>query len=377
MKIPFNKPFIVGKELYNIALAVQNGHLSGDGDFSKKCCSWIESKIKSNKIMLVHSCTAALEIAAILCDIQAGDEFIVPSYTFVSTVNAFVLRGGVPVFVDISPDTMNMDVNLIEPLVTEKTKVIIPVHYAGIGCDMHKIMELAKRHNLFVVEDAAQGLLSAYDGKYLGTIGDIGCFSFHETKNFISGEGGAISINNKNFIERAEVIREKGTDRNKFFRGEIDKYTWVDIGSSYLASELTAAFLYAQLEEAEVITRKRKALWCKYNNDLKELEEKGFIRLPIIPHLCKHNAHMFYIVTKSLTERAKLIEFLNENGVKAIFHYIPLHTSPMGKLLCDNEVKLTFTENYSERILRLPLFFDLKNDDISIIVSLLKDFYLT
>ncbi len=375
MQIPFNKPFIVGKELFYIEQAVKEGNLAGDGPFTKKCALWMENHFTANKALLVHSCTAALEISAILCDLQPGDEVIVPSYTFVSTVNAFVLRGARPVFCDIRPDTMNMDESKIETLITPRTKVIVPVHYAGVACNMDRIMEIAAKYNLLVVEDAAQGVCSYYKGRALGTIGHLGCYSFHETKNFISGEGGALIINDSRFIERAEIIREKGTDRSKFFRGQVDKYTWVDIGSSYLASELTAAFLYAQLEEADKITKKRHEIWRQYHQLLLPLEKTGILRLPIIPDDCAHNGHMFYILLESQTVRAALITHLRLCGIMAVFHYIPLHSSPMGKSFCTKDRRLPFTENLSERLLRLPCYYELTDSDIQKVASEIKSFF--
>ena len=368
-KLPFNRPFIVGKELYYIAQAVQSGHLSGDGVYTKKCNVWLEQKTEAKKALLTHSCTAALEMAAMLCDIQPGDEFIVPSYTFVSTVNAFVLRGGVPVFVDIRPDTMNIDETKIEVAITPKTKVIVPVHYAGVGCEMDAVMDIAKRHHLLVVEDAAQGVDATYKGKPLGSIGDLGCYSFHETKNFISGEGGALVINNSDFLERAEIIREKGTNRSQFFRGMVDKYTWVDIGSSYLPSEVIAAFLYAQLEEAEKITAKRLSLWNEYYRLLKPLEEAGKIRLPIVPQECRHNAHMFYILLENLETRTRLIEYLKGQDIHPVFHYVPLHNAPKGIEVTGKKISLPVTEEYADRLLRLPMFYELELNDVRRIVE--------
>ncbi len=375
MQIPFNKPFIVGKELYYIEQAVKEGNLAGDGPFTKKCAAWMENSFAAKRVLLVHSCTAALEIAAILCDLQPGDEVIVPSYTFVSTVNAFVLRGAKPVFCDIRSDTMNMDENKIEELITPLTKVIVPVHYAGVACNMDKIMRLAVKYNLLVVEDAAQGVCSRYKGQALGTIGHLGCYSFHETKNFISGEGGALAINDCRFIERAEIIREKGTDRSKFFRGQVDKYTWVDIGSSYLASELTAAFLYAQLEEADKITKKRHEIWKQYLQLLLPLEAAGILRLPVIPDACTHNGHMFYILLESQTVRAALIAHFKLHDIMAVFHYIPLHSSPMGKSFWPEEKHLPVTENMSERLLRLPCYYELTDSDIRKVISEIKLFF--
>lgn len=376
MHIGFNKPFIVGKELYYIAQAVQNGHLSGDGPFTKKCNRWLEEHFGAEKVLLTHSCTAALEMAAILCDIQPGDEFIVPSYTFVSTVNAFVLRGGVPVFVDIRPDTMNIDEKLIEAAITPRTKVIVPVHYAGVGCEMDTIMEIAARHNLLVVEDAAQGVCATYKGKYLGTIGHLGCYSFHETKNFISGEGGALVINDERFLARAEIIREKGTNRNQFFRGMVDKYTWVDIGSSYLPSEIIAAFLYAQLEESETITEKRLNIWNRYHSLLAPLEERRLLRRPYSPEECGHNAHMYYILLRDLNERKAMIDHLKTFDIHPVFHYVPLHSAPKGQELTDGKkYALPYTEAYADRLLRLPCYYELTLEMVALICTTIEDFF--
>ncbi len=373
--IPFNKPFIVGKELYYIAQAVQNGHLSGDGIFTRKCNKWLEENFKAPKVLLTHSCTAALEMAAILCDIQPGDEFIVPSYTFVSTVNAFVLRGGIPVFVDIRPDTMNIDEKLIEAAITPRTKVIVPVHYAGVGCDMDVIMDIARRHNLLVVEDAAQGVCATYKDRYLGAIGHLGCYSFHETKNFIAGEGGALVINDERFFDRAEIIREKGTNRSLFFRGMVDKYTWVDIGSSYLPSEMIAAFLYAQLEESDKITEKRLSVWSEYHRLLEPLEKAGKLRRPVSPPECGHNAHMYYILLEDLAERTELIAYLKQRGINPVFHYVPLHSAPKGIELSVKECLLPLTEEYADRLLRLPCYYELTLEQVAMIAEAIIDFF--
>ena len=375
MKIPFNKPFVVGKELYYIAQAVQQGHLSGDGMFTSKCNAWIQNKFEAKKVLLTHSCTAALEMAAILCDIQPGDEFIVPSYTFVSTVNAFVLRGGVPVFVDIRPDNLNIDEKLIAAAITPKTKAIVPVHYAGVGCEMDVIMDIANRHGLLVVEDAAQGVCATYKGKYLGTIGHLGCYSFHETKNFISGEGGALVINDERFLERAEIIREKGTNRSQFFRGMVDKYTWVDIGSSYLPSEMIAAFLYSQLEESDKITNKRLKIWNLYHELLAPLESAGWLRRPKYPEYCCHNAHMYYILLSDLETRTQLIDFLRKEGISSVFHYVPLHSAPQGKKLVGKDINLPVTDDCSERLLRLPCYYELTNEEIEFVVRIIREFF--
>jgi dTDP-4-amino-4,6-dideoxygalactose transaminase len=373
--IPFNKPFIVGRELDYITHAVAEGHLSGDGPFTKRCHQWLEDKLGCRRAFLTHSCTAALEMAAILCGLQPGDEVIMPSFTFVSTANSFVLRGVVPVFVDIRPDTLNIDERLIEAAITPRTKVIIPVHYAGMACAMDEIMNLANQHNLMVVEDAAQALLSTYHGQFLGTIGHLGCLSFHETKNIISGEGGALLVNDPQFVERAEIIREKGTNRNKFFRGEVDKYTWVDIGSSYLPSELVGAFLYAQLEEAEEIIGARCRIFQRYYDLLQPLEEKEFLRLPTLDDKCINNGHIFYIITRSLKERMQLIEYLKTRGILAIFHYIPLHSSPAGMKYGRVSGEMSVTNDYSERILRLPMYYEMSNEDVDQVVEKLMSFY--
>lgn len=369
MRIPFNKPFIVGKELYYIAQAVLEGHIAGDGSFTQKCHALLEKKFNVQKVLLTHSCTAALEIAALLCDIQPGDEVILPSFTFVSTANAFCLRGAKPVFVDIRPDTLNIDEKLIERAITERTKVIVPVHYAGIGCEMDTIMDIARRHNLVVVEDAAQGVSSQYKGNYLGTIGDLGTYSFHETKNFISGEGGALVINNERFIERAEIIREKGTNRSKFFRGEVDKYTWVDLGSSYLPSEIVAAFLYAQLEHMEAINRRRQEIFDYYQQALQPLSEQGVLQLPHIPCACTCNNHMFYILLSDENTRDGLMGHLKKNGIYAVFHYLPLHSSKMGRVLTREKKKLPTTETMSKRLLRLPCYYELTTDEQESVVT--------
>lgn len=364
--IPFNRPCVLGQELANIEQVMKNHKLCGDGSFTKACNRWMEEHFGAKKALIVHSGTAALEMAALLCDIKPGDEFICPSYTFVSTANAFVLRGAVPVFVDVHPETMNIDETKIEAAITPKTKVIVPVHYAGVACEMDTIMDIAARHNLLVVEDAAQGVCSTYKGRALGTIGHMGCYSFHETKNFICGEGGAIVINDERFVERAEIIREKGTNRSLFFRGMVDKYTWVDIGSSYLPSELNAAYLLPQLENSATITEKRMAAWNEYHRLLAPLEAAGKLRRPVIPATSEHNAHMYYILLPDLETRTRLMAKLKEYGISAVFHYIPLHTAPKGlELTGGTAVSLPVTEEYADRLLRLPLFYDLTMDDIA------------
>jgi dTDP-4-amino-4,6-dideoxygalactose transaminase len=357
--IPFNKIYLTGQELKYIHQSQEEGNLSGDGTFTHKCSNWLENKTQTKKALITHSCTAALEMAAILADIQPGDEVIMPSYTFVSTANAFALRGGVPVFVDIRPDTLNIDEKLIEAAITPRTKAIAPVHYAGVGCEMDTIMQIAKKHNLLVIEDAAQGVMASYKGKALGAIGHLGAYSFHETKNIISGEGGAILVNDEQFTVRAEIIREKGTNRSQFYRGQVDKYTWQDIGSSYLPSEDIAAFLYAQLEQAEYITKRRMNKWQIYHEALEDLEKKGDLRRPIIPAECQHNAHMYYILLDSLEHRTQLIEKFKKQDIHPVFHYIPLHNAPAGKKLARTHGDLKHTEDLSDRLLRLPLWVGL------------------
>lgn len=375
--INFNEPVYLKKSMEYVKKAILvNKCLNGDGEFIKKCSSWMENRFHAKKIMLTTSCTHGLEMAALLCNIQPGDEVIMPSYTFVSTANAFVLRGAKIKFVDIEPGTMNIDANLIKDAITTKTKVIVPVHYAGVGCDMERIMKIAKEHQLFVVEDAAQGMMAKYKGHYLGTIGDFASYSFHETKNYTMGEGGTININSPEYIERGEIIREKGTNRTKFFRGEIDKYSWVDIGSSYLPSEMNAAYLYAQLEEADVINDYRLMIWERYYNGLYELKEEGKIELPYIPKDCVHNAHMFYIKLKNLEERTEMINFLREKGIYAVFHYVPLHTSQAGRKFGEFIGKDVYTTKESERLMRLPMFYGLKPEVVDYIVDCVKSFFI-
>ncbi|MDP1997633.1 MAG: dTDP-4-amino-4,6-dideoxygalactose transaminase [Gallionella sp.] len=371
--IPFNKPFIIGRELALIADTVAQGHLSGDGPYTKLCHRWFEEHLNCRKALLTHSCTAALEMSAILCYLQPGDEIILPSYTFVSTANAFVLRGAVPVFVDIRPDTLNIDEKLIEAAITPKTRAIIPVHYAGVPCEMDAIMDIAQRHKLLVVEDAAQALLSTYKGRALGTIGHFGCLSFHETKNIISGEGGALLINDARFVERAEVIREKGTNRSQFFRGEVDKYTWVDIGSSYLPSELVSAFLYAQLEHADEITAQRCRICSAYAEQLAPLELAGKLHLPRFE--ADSNGHMFYIILDSLATRTALIAHLKAQGIHPVFHYVPLHSSPAGRKYGRVSGNMQLTDDLSERLLRLPLHYEMDDTDVARISTAILDFF--
>jgi dTDP-4-amino-4,6-dideoxygalactose transaminase len=358
--IPFNKPFMTGRELHYIAQAHTNGHLSGDGAFTRRCHASLEKITGSHKVLLTHSCTAALEMTALLLDLQAGDEVIMPSFTFVSTANAFVLRGAVPVFVDIRPDTLNLDEGLIEAAITPRTKAICVVHYAGVGCEMDPILALARKHGLRVVEDAAQGILSTHKGRPLGSIGDFGAFSFHETKNVISGEGGALLINDPAFVERAEILREKGTDRSQFFRGLVDKYTWVDAGSSFLPGEITAAFLAAQLEEAEAIIRRRLEIWARYHAWAEPFEASGLLRRPIIPEHCTHNAHMYYLLLPSLERRTGFIAHLKASGVMAVFHYIPLHSSPAGQRFGRCSGALPVTDDIADRLVRMPLWLGLE-----------------
>jgi dTDP-4-amino-4,6-dideoxygalactose transaminase len=370
--IPFNWPHMTGKELSYIAESHFNGRLAGDGPFTKQCHAWLEQRTGCRMALLTHSCTAALEMSALLLDIEPGDEIIMPSYTFVSTANAFVLRGGVPVFVDIREDTLNLDERLIEVAITPRTRAIVPVHYAGVACEMDAIMSIAKRHNLHVVEDAAQGVMASYKGRALGSIGDFGAFSFHETKNVISGEGGALLVNNADFTARAEIIREKGTDRSRFFRGEVDKYSWQDIGTSFLPGELIAAFLWAQLEEADCITQTRLASWQKYHELIEPLEASGLLRRPIVPNDCQHNAHMYYVLVASEVERVRVLEMFRVNDICSVFHYVPLHSSPAGQRYGKTHGSLEITSNLSERLLRLPLWFGISESDQIRIVEVLK-----
>ncbi len=374
--IRFNVPPYTGKELEYMQEAIALQKICGDGEFTRKCSEWMEKRFHTPKALLTTSCTHATEMAALLLDIKPGDEVIMPAYTFVSTADAFVMRGAKAVFIDIRPDTMNMDENLIEDAITDKTRAIVPVHYAGVSCEMDPIMDLAEKYHLAVVEDAAQGIMSEYKGKALGTIGDYGCFSFHETKNYSMGEGGALLIREDKNIEMAEIIREKGTNRAKFFRGQIDKYTWVEAGSSYLPSELNAAYLWAQLESADEINTKRLQIWNQYNMELQGLAEAGFIQLPYIPGHCTQNAHMFYIKTKDLEERTRLIQHLKDRDIIAVFHYIPLHTAPAGKKYGRFHGEDIYTTKESERLLRLPMFHQLEPDQVEYIVQQIKDFYM-
>ena len=368
MTIPFNKPFMTGKELWYVSQAHAKGHLAGDGAFAKQCSSWLEQKTGSRSALLTHSCTAALEMAAMLADTQPGDEIIMPSYTFVSTANAFVLRGGVPVFVDIRPDTLNIDETRIEAAITPRTKAICPVHYAGVACEMDKIMAIAANHNLLVIEDAAQGVMSSYKGRPLGSIGHLAALSFHETKNIISGEGGALLVNDARFVERAEIIREKGTNRSQFFRGQVDKYTWVDTGSSYLPGEIIAAFLWAQMEEADAITKRRLDLWAHYHQWFVALEKAGKVRRPIVPRECVHNAHMYYLLLPSLEKRTAFLDQLRARQILSVFHYVPLHSSPMGQKIGRAVGDMSNTVNLSERLVRLPLWLGLE-DQLAFVIQ--------
>ncbi len=370
--IPFNIPPYEGKEKEYIAQAIANHKICGDGEFTKKCSKWMEERFNAKKVLLTTSGTTALEMAALLCNVHQGDEVIMPSYTFCSTANAFVQRGCKIVFVDIRPDTLNINEKLIEQAITSKTKVIVAVHYAGIACEMDTIMGIAKKYDLKVVEDAAQGVMSTYKGKALGTIGDYGCYSFHETKNYSMGEGGAIVINNEKDIERAEIIREKGTNRSKFIRGQIDKYTWVDYGSSYLPSDLNAAYLWAQLEKADEINNNRLITWDIYYKGLLSL--KGKIELPIVPKECKHNAHMFYIKCRNLKERTELIAYLKKNDISAVFHYIPLHSAPAGLEFGRFDGEDVYTTKESERLLRLPMWYGLKKAETMKVINSIKGF---
>ena len=373
--IDFNIPPCVGTEINYISDAISKQKICGDGAYTKKCSAWLEEKTSTPKALLTTSCTHALEMAALLCDIQPGDEVIMPSFTFVSTADAFVLRGAKVVFVDIRPDTMNIDEKLIENAITDKTKAIVPVHYAGVSCEMDTIMDIAKRHNLYVVEDAAQGLMSFYKGKALGNIGDFGCLSFHETKNYSMGEGGALMIQDKARVEDAEILREKGTNRSKFFRGQIDKYTWMNYGSSYLPSELNAAYLWAQLEKADAIYDSRMSAWNYYNAELAELQKDGYVELPHVPEGCVHNAHMFYVKAKDLEERTRLIQYMNDRDVNCVFHYIPLHSAPAGKKFGQFVGEDRYTTVESERLMRLPMWYGITEKETAQVVKTLKEFY--
>ena len=372
-EIPFNKPFMTGKELDYIAEAISGNVLAGDGPFTQLCSQWIKENTGCSKALLTHSCTAALEMSAFLLDIHPGDEIIMPSYTFVSTANAFVLRGGIPVFVDIREDTLNIDEKLIEDAISPRTKAIIPVHYAGVACEMDTIMEIACRHGLKVVEDAAQGIMASYKGRVLGSIGDLGTYSFHETKNIISGEGGALLINDSKLSARAEIIREKGTDRNRFFRGEVDKYTWQEVGSSFLPGELISAFLWAQFEQANQITQNRLSIWQYYHEILSLLESKGFLRRPVIPDGCQHNAHMYYVLLSPQIDRQRLLDTFKRSLISSVFHYVPLHSSPAGQYYGRTHGSLEITNTQSKCILRLPLWVGLTEQLQDKIIDILSN----
>ena len=373
--IPFNKPFIIGKELYYVAQSVLSAHTAGDGPYSRRCEAFLEERFSVAQVLLTTSCTSALEMAGILCDIAPGDEVVLPSYTFVSTANAFLLRGARLRFVDIRPDTLNLDETRLEEAISDRTVAIVPVHYAGIGCEMDAIMLLARQRGLSVIEDAAQGVNARYRGAYLGTIGDMGAYSFHETKNFICGEGGAFLTHDPDLVRRAEIVREKGTNRPQFFRGEVDKYTWVDIGSSYLPSDMLAAFLYAQLEHMDEITAKRQRIYAAYQAALQPLASQGLLSLPTIPGHCEPNHHMFYIVVGDHATRTRLLAYLNQRGVNAVFHYVPLHTSPVGQTMGYRRGMLPVTEDVSERLIRLPFFYELTESEVSRVVELVAAFF--
>jgi dTDP-4-amino-4,6-dideoxygalactose transaminase len=374
MNIPFNKPYMTGAELRYIAEAHEAMHLAGDGRFTKLCSQWLERQAHTRKALLTHSCTAALELSALLLDITPGDEVIMPSFTFVSTANAFVLRGGVPVFVDVRLDTLNIDERLIEAAITSRTRAIVPVHYAGVACEMDTILDIARRHGLKVIEDAAQGVMASYKGRALGSIGDLGAYSFHETKNVISGEGGALLVNDSSLVQRAEIVREKGTDRSRFFRGEIDKYTWQDVGSSFLPGEICAAFLWAQLEAAERITRERLQVWGRYMQLLAPLARSGLLHLPVIPEGCVHNAHMFYVLLDRRVNRAAVLAEFRRRHVAAVFHYVPLHTAPAGMRFTRVAGSLAVTEDIAERLIRLPLWIGLTADQQEYVADVLCSF---
>lgn len=375
MRIPFNKPPFVGPEIDYVRAAVESGRICGDGQFNQKCHAWLKEHTGTAKALLTTSCTHALEMAALLCDIKPGDEVIMPSFTFVSTADAFAMRGAKCVFVDIRPDTMNLDEKLVEAAITPRTKAIVPVHYAGVACEMDTINEIARRYNLHVVEDAAQGMMATYKGRALGTLGDFGCYSYHETKNYSMGEGGALLIRNAKFADHAEIIREKGTNRCQFHRGEVDKYTWVELGSSYLPSELNAAYLYAELEQADKIYDNRMASWNAYRDRLSSLEQRGLIELPKVPVECVHNAHMFYIKMPNLDGRTKMIAHLVKNEILAVFHYVPLHNAPAGKRFGQFHGEDKFTTAESNRLLRLPMYYGLSSDDLNFVCDKVEEFF--
>lgn len=374
--IPFNVPPFVGDEMFFIEQAVKSRRISGDGQFTKMCSTWIEKSFSAQKVLLTTSGTSALDMAMILCKFQAGDEVILPSYTFSSTATSVLVGGAKPIFVDIRPDTMNIDETKIEAAITARTKAIVVVHYAGVSCEMDTIMKIAERYKIKVIEDAAQAMMSTYKGKFCGTIGDFGCYSFHETKNFSMGEGGALIIKNPEYNERAEILREKGTNRSKFFRGQIDKYTWVDVGDSYLPSELNAAYLWAQLQRADEIIDNRLSTWQTYYNTLKPLADKNLIEIPSIPSECKHNGHMFYIKLKNLDERTKFISYMKSKGIGCVFHYVPLHSAPAGRMYCHFHGEDKFTTRESERLVRLPLYYGMKETDTNFVIETAKNFLL-
>jgi dTDP-4-amino-4,6-dideoxygalactose transaminase len=374
-RIPFNRPCVAGSELEYVGAAIEAGQTSGDGPFTKRCQQLLESRFGAAKAMLTTSCTAALEMAALLCNLGPGDEVVLPSYTFVSTANAIVLRGATPVFVDVRSDTLNLDERLIEDALTPRTRAIWPVHYAGVACEMDEIMAVARRHGLMVVEDAAQGVFASYRGRWLGTIGDLGCYSFHETKNFSCGEGGALLVNSERFSHRAEILREKGTNRSQFLRGQVDKYTWVDVGSSFLPSDILAAFLLGQLEQMEGITAKRRAIFESYGQLFAPLADRELVRLPVVPGHCRTNYHMFYMLTADIDERSALIEHLKNAGILAVFHYVPLHTSPFGRSMGWREGMLPVSEQASARLVRLPVYFDMTEAEVCDVVRAVYDFF--
>lgn len=373
--IPFNRAIYIPEAIEYVEEAIRDGRIAGDGKYTKSCSEWMQKRFGAKKVLMTTSCTTALEMSALLLDIQAGDEVIMPSYTFVSTANAYALRGAIPVFVDIRPDTMNIDESLIESAITDKTKAIVVVHYAGVSCEMDTIMEIANRNNIPVIEDAAQGVMSTYKGRYLGTIGTLGCYSFHETKNYTMGEGGALVINDARYIERAEILREKGTNRAKFFRGQIDKYSWVDVGSSFLPSDINAAYLWGQLECADEINKNRLATWNFYDEALADLRDAGYIETPRIPSDCNHNAHMYYIKTDTLETRTRLIQYMKDNSVSAVFHYVPLHSSIKGSTISRFVLEDVYTTKESERLVRLPLYYGMMDDEKERVVNLIKEFY--
>jgi dTDP-4-amino-4,6-dideoxygalactose transaminase len=376
IRIPFNRPHVVGTELSYVAEAQANGHLSGDGPFTRRCHAWLERQAGGGKALLTHSCTAALEMAAILAGIGPGDEVILPSYTFVSTANAFVLRGAVPVFVDIRPDTLNLDERLVEAALTERTRAVVPVHYAGVGCAMDFIRGLAERNDLTVIEDAAQGIMSTYRGQPLGSLGHLGAYSFHETKNILCGEGGALLVNDPAMAARAEIVREKGTNRSQFFRGQVDKYTWVDVGSSYLPGDMVAAYLAAQLEQAREITARRLSLWNQYHEAFAPLERDGRLRRPVVSEDCEHNAHMYYLLLRNLDERAAFIDHMKENAIQCVFHYVPLHSAPYGSKVGRTSGSMPVTNDVADRLVRLPLWLGLE-DHMDRIIEAVRQFFRT